>query len=287
MENKTPQIDNSGWISIHRKLLNNPIFDNANALKVWVWCLLKAGFTEKDTYLGLVKIHLEKGQFIFGRHTASVELKMKPSTVWSYMLLLKGDSYLDIKTTNKYSIVTILNWNEYQKNDSKSDNRMTTDRQQNDTNNKDNKENKENRETLKKTSDQADKKKTNRLVNYIISPTLCMVQKSEDGCGKCPYCSLTILSPEQIYNVAKEKKVDYQDVLRTQESLVSWIENGRMKDKTFYRTLKNWINNGIMRGDIRELGFMELEMMDLKYNKKLRAQLDEISGRLERGEIKL
>jgi len=37
MENKTPQTDNYGWISIHKKIVNNPIFDNVIAFKIWIW----------------------------------------------------------------------------------------------------------------------------------------------------------------------------------------------------------------------------------------------------------
>lgn len=54
------------------------------------------------------------------------------------MLQLKKDNYIDIKPTNKYSIVTICNWDSYQGDNQQKgqqiDNRLTTTGQQPDTN---------------------------------------------------------------------------------------------------------------------------------------------------------
>ena len=146
-------MDNRGWIKIHRKIEENAIFSSEWGLKIWIWCLLRAGHSENDVYFGLTKIHLKRGQFIFGRESASKQLHIKPSTLRNWMEQLKMDSYIDIKPTNKYSIVTVLNWSKYQDNEQQkgqqSDNRVTTDGQQSDTNNKDNNVNNENNDKKK------------------------------------------------------------------------------------------------------------------------------------------
>lgn len=124
-----------GWIKLHRKILESPIFSSEKGLKVWIWCLLKASHQGNEFYLGLNKIEVGEGQFVFGRDSASTDLKMSPSTVWNWMRLLRKDSYLNIKTTNKYSVITICNWKQYQLLDNKMDSRITTEKQQNNTNN--------------------------------------------------------------------------------------------------------------------------------------------------------
>lgn len=128
----------AGWVKLHRCLINKPIFDNANLLKVWVWCLSKATHSEHDQLVGLQVVKLIPGQFIFGRLKASEDLKMPPSTVWRLINFLKKNESLDIKTNNKYSLVTINNWESYQsdenKMDTKTDIKRTTDGQQMDTN---------------------------------------------------------------------------------------------------------------------------------------------------------
>lgn len=114
MENNTPQIDNFGWISIHRKIINNPIFDNPKAFKIWVWCLIKANKYKKEVLLGRKKILLKSGQFIFGSITACEQLKMSKSTLHFWMRYLATQLYIERQTTNRYSIITILNYIEYQ-----------------------------------------------------------------------------------------------------------------------------------------------------------------------------
>lgn len=107
-------MSDQGWIKLYRKLIHDPVFSTEKGLKVWVWVLLKANHKKVDLFWGRQNITLRGGQLIFGRYTASEELKMSPSTVWFWMNELKKGEYIDIKTTNKFSIVTIKNWDKYQ-----------------------------------------------------------------------------------------------------------------------------------------------------------------------------
>ncbi len=127
-----------GFVKLARCLLDKPIFQNEKLLKVWIWCLMKATHKEHMQLVGLQKVPLLSGQFIFGRKKAAEELKMPPSTVWRFVTFLKDNQSLDIKTNNKFSLISIVNWELYQvemfKTDSKKDNKKTTDGQQMDTN---------------------------------------------------------------------------------------------------------------------------------------------------------
>ena len=122
--------ENKSWIKLYRKLLESPIFENEKALKVWIWCLLKATYTERDQLVGRQIVHLEKGQFVTGRKKASQELKMKERTVYDYFRSLENLKMLVVKTNNKFSVVTITNWEDYQieelKTNSKINNNATT-----------------------------------------------------------------------------------------------------------------------------------------------------------------
>jgi hypothetical protein len=132
-----------GYIKLARCLLNKPIFQNEKLLKVWIWCLMKASHKEHTQLVGLQKIDLKPGQFITGRNAGAQQLKMKPSTFWDYMQWLKGNQSLDIKTDNKKSLVTLINWEQYQvspsKSDSETDHKATAKQPLSDTNNNGNK----------------------------------------------------------------------------------------------------------------------------------------------------
>jgi len=134
-----------GFIMLDRCLLEKHIFQNEKLLKVWIWCLLKATHQPHEQAVGLQKISLSPGQFIAGRFSAAEELKMNPSTTWKYLKVLESNESIDIKSNNKFSVVTVLNWEFYQtekyKRDNKSDSKKTTKRQQKDTNNNVNNDN--------------------------------------------------------------------------------------------------------------------------------------------------
>jgi len=132
-----------GYIKLYRKLLENPIFQNEKMLKVFVWCLLKSSYVEHEQLVGLQKVTLGPGEFVYGRIKASQELGIKQSTLQRYILALKNLKILDIKSNNKFSIISIENWALYQSNDveveQQTDNKRTTNGQQTDTNKKGNK----------------------------------------------------------------------------------------------------------------------------------------------------
>lgn len=90
-------MENKSYIKLFRKLLSSPIFENEKALKIWVWCLLKATHKEREQLVGRQVVHLEKGQFVFGRKKASEELKMKERTLYDYLKLLEQLSMIRYK----------------------------------------------------------------------------------------------------------------------------------------------------------------------------------------------
>ena len=131
----------NGWIKLHRELLNSIIFDNDKLLKVFIWCILKSTHSHHEQIVGKKIIKLKPGQFIFGRKKAAIELQYSESTLWSYMKVLESNGTINIKSTNKYSIITISNWDKYQSSYTTSDNKKTTEKQQKNTNNNGNNKN--------------------------------------------------------------------------------------------------------------------------------------------------
>ncbi|MBU5312313.1 hypothetical protein KQI38_09755 [Tissierella carlieri] len=111
----------SGWIKLHREIKDKAIFDNEKLLKTFIWCLLKATHTEHEQLIGRQKVPLKSGQFVTGRNKASTELNMSPSTTWEYLKILESNKSINIKSNNKFSIISIENWGLYQSEDEKTD----------------------------------------------------------------------------------------------------------------------------------------------------------------------
>ena len=126
---------NTGWISLYRKIRNSPVYSDPALLKLWLHCLLKATHVEYEQLIGNAEITLQPGQFITGRDALADEynrgvvqssLMVKPLSLWRRLKILEKKQMLNIKTNNKYSVITVLNWNEYQQSEQRMNNKRTT-----------------------------------------------------------------------------------------------------------------------------------------------------------------
>jgi hypothetical protein len=75
---------------------------------------MKASYRDIKQVVGCQEIDLQPGQFIFGRKKAALELGLSEQEIRTIIDFLKKAGNLTIKSTNKYSIITIVNWNTYQ-----------------------------------------------------------------------------------------------------------------------------------------------------------------------------
>lgn len=131
-----------GWIKLHRKIVDSPIWNDPHYLKLWLYCLMKATHKDREVIIGNQVIKLTPGEFITGRKSLAddlndgvkAKLKLNELTWWRYLNCLERMQMLNIKKTNKYSIVSIVNWHEYQETEHQMNNKCTTNEQQMNTN---------------------------------------------------------------------------------------------------------------------------------------------------------
>jgi len=130
-----------GWVKLHRKLINNPIFKNANLYHLYSYCLLKARHDHGEAIFGDVIIKLAPGEFVTGRNVLSEALNEKPNTTYKRLKKLEKLNYVSLKSNNKNTVVTVLNWDSYQvkkeevtTESQQSNNKVTTESQQSNTN---------------------------------------------------------------------------------------------------------------------------------------------------------
>ena len=130
----------SGYIKLYRKTLQSPIWENSKVFRVWMWCLMKASYKKHTVIIGNQPVVLEPGQFVCGRDSAARETGLTPQNIRSCFQTLRLMENLTIKTTNKFSIITVLNWDTYQNQGENSTSNLTnnqpTDNQQITTNKK-------------------------------------------------------------------------------------------------------------------------------------------------------
>ncbi len=123
----------SGWIQLHRSLIDWEWYDDANTMRLFLHCCLRANF-EDAKWRGM---DIKRGTFITSINSLSKELKLSESKIKLSIKKLKTTNEITIKTTNKNTTVTICNYDTYnnlKKQNNKPDNNQpdnqTTNKQQ-------------------------------------------------------------------------------------------------------------------------------------------------------------
>lgn len=98
------------WICLATSLLSWEWFTDANMVQLWVYLLISANW--KETRWRGVKI--ERGQLLTGRNKISEDTGMSHKSIRTCLIRLKSANQVAIKTTSRYSIITILNYEKYQ-----------------------------------------------------------------------------------------------------------------------------------------------------------------------------
>ena len=108
-----------GWLKLYRSILDSAVFQDAEILKVWIWLLCNVAFEQHDTICYSKVIHLKPGQIATGRKKIAQCTDLNENKVYRALSALKSLGNIEIKATNKYSIITVVNWDKYQEGNGK------------------------------------------------------------------------------------------------------------------------------------------------------------------------
>ena len=99
-----------GFLKLSRNILQWRWYKDANTLRVFLHLLLCANYTDCEFEIHKIK----RGQLVTGRKKLSEALKMSEREVRTALNHLKSTNDITIRTTSKYSIITIVNYEELQ-----------------------------------------------------------------------------------------------------------------------------------------------------------------------------
>lgn len=123
----------SGWVKIHRKITDWEWYHDINVRLVFLHLMLKANFKDKRWHGTIV----QRGQLVTSIGHLATEIGITNQQTRTALEKLKSTGEITIKTTNKFTLVTIENYTLYQDTtdeDNKQNNKQITNEQQ--TNNK-------------------------------------------------------------------------------------------------------------------------------------------------------
>ncbi|SGX44291.1 DnaD domain protein [Staphylococcus argenteus] len=151
----------TGWISIDRSIQNHWLFKEKRTFskfEAWIYLLMEANHSKAKVPIGNQIITVERGQRLTSILTLSDLFNWSRFKVKTFLDLLESDGMLEVKTTSKYTLITIVNYDFYQseqgrnqyQNDIKPTSKQhqsninpTSKQHQTNTNNNDNKDNNE------------------------------------------------------------------------------------------------------------------------------------------------
>ena len=85
----------SGWISLHRKILKNPILKRNKQysnFEAWVWLLLRANYDDAKVVIGGTLYRLKEGQMITSLKKLQLQFGWGNSRLNTFLKLLKDMS---------------------------------------------------------------------------------------------------------------------------------------------------------------------------------------------------
>ncbi|EYN36599.1 primosome subunit DnaD [Staphylococcus aureus DAR3616] len=151
----------TGWISIDRSIQNHWLFKEKRTFskfEAWIYLLMEANHSKAKVPIGNQIVTVERGQRLTSILTLSDLFNWSRFKVKTFLDLLESDGMLEVKTTSKYTLITVVNWAFYQseqgrnqhQNDIKPTSKQhqsninpTSKQHQTNTNNNDNKDNNE------------------------------------------------------------------------------------------------------------------------------------------------
>ncbi|HCZ2026636.1 TPA: DnaD domain-containing protein [Staphylococcus aureus] len=151
----------TGWISIDCSIQNHWLFKEKRTFskfEAWIYLLMEANHSKAKVPIGNQIVTVERGQRLTSILTLSDLFNWSRFKVKTFLDLLESDGMLEVKTTSKYTLITIVNYDFYQseqgrnqhQNDIKPTSKQhqsninpTSKQHQTNTNNNDNKDNNE------------------------------------------------------------------------------------------------------------------------------------------------
>ena len=109
--------DNHGYISLHRKIMQNFLFKEKrqfSRFEAWIYLLMSANHSDTEVLLGNQLIKVKKGSFITSEIKLMAEFQWSKSKLRAFLSLLESQSMIEKITDTKKTTLTIVKYSDYQ-----------------------------------------------------------------------------------------------------------------------------------------------------------------------------
>lgn len=100
----------SGWIKLHRDLVEWEWHNKPEMVALWVFLLLKANHQAQKWH----GVNVDRGQVLTGLHRLNEQTGISIQTIRTCLNRLKSTGEITIKSTSRFSLITINKYDTYQ-----------------------------------------------------------------------------------------------------------------------------------------------------------------------------
>jgi hypothetical protein len=106
----------SGWIKLHRKITDNPLYfsEQFNRSMAWIDLLLLANHTDNFFFKRGVRVDVKVGQVGYDLDSLAKRWKWSRGKVERFLLMLENDGQIARQKNNVTTLISIANYKEYQ-----------------------------------------------------------------------------------------------------------------------------------------------------------------------------
>jgi len=106
-----------GWIKLHRQILDHWTWlDKKNIWRrsAWIYFIIRANHKQTIIPIGNQLMTIAKGAFITSIDNLAFEFGVSSFKIKTFIKMLQKDEMITVKTTNKFTYITICNYETYQ-----------------------------------------------------------------------------------------------------------------------------------------------------------------------------
>ncbi len=115
-QQETPKSVGKGFALLHRKIMDVPFYKDPEAAHLWVHLILKAKYSPEYVATEMGEKLVGRGQLLTGRNSLAYETGLNPDRVQYLLRKFKKLGMVSWVSNNKFSIISIEKYDDYQSN---------------------------------------------------------------------------------------------------------------------------------------------------------------------------
>lgn len=104
----------NGWVKVHRKMLDHWVSQEPELFAFWMRLLIEANHSDKKRMFNGALVEIKRGQTLFGLDAFEAKSGISKKRLRRYLDMLETEGMIGRQKTNKYSLISICNYEQYQ-----------------------------------------------------------------------------------------------------------------------------------------------------------------------------